>query len=371
MSKRRKDTDKSNIVKRDEEIKTVRKIVAIIIFILLIVIAIGSYVVYNYIKTALDPVDPSSDEEITVEIPLGSTTATISEILEDNGIIKNATIFRVYLKLKNHSDFQAGEYTFSPASSVDEIVETLKSGEIVQDAIYTVTIPEGKTIEEIADIYAKSLPFEKEEFIDKVNDPDYIEELIDKFPLILSEDVLDPEIQTPLEGYLFGATYEFYEENPSIEQIVETMLNKTVEVVTNYYDEIEKMNYSIHEVITFASLLENEARNNEERQLISGIFYNRLREDMPLQTDPTVLYALGEHKDRVLYEDLEIDSPYNTYQITSLPIGPISNFSESSLKATIEPEDTDYMYFLHDEEGNIHYAETHEEHEELKEKYRP
>src|SRR5690625_770895 len=113
---------------------------------------------------------------------------------------------------------------------------------------------------------------------------------------------------------------------------------------------------TIHEAITFASLVEKEAKTSEQRELIAGVFYNRLDKDMPLQTDPTVLYALGKHKDRVLYKDLEVDSPYNTYKIDDLPVGPISNFSKTALEATLDPNENEYIYFLHDKEGEIHYS---------------
>lgn len=361
---------KKNLHKRGEEARIVRRVVSIVILALLIVITVAGVSGYTYIKSALEPVDPEDREEIQVEIPLGSSSNTIANILEDHGVIKDARVFRFYIKLKNVSDFQAGEYTLTKAFTLDEIIETLQSGTMIAEPIYTVTIPEGKTIEQMAEIYANVMPFSKEDFLAKVNDADYIQQLIEKYPSLLSDVILDPEIRTPLEGYLFAATYSFYEENPSIEQIVESMLDKTVSVLNNYRDAIRAKDFTVHEAFTFASLLENEARTEEERKKIAGVFYNRLEEGMMLQTDPTVLYALGEHKDRVLYSDLEIDSPYNTYQVHDLPIGPISNFAENSLAAVVDPIESDYLYFLHDFDGNIHYAETHEEHLRLRDEYR-
>lgn len=372
MSKRQKSKEyRQNVIARSEEARMVRKIVAIIILILIIMLSFGTYSVYNYITTALEPVDPSSKDQIDIEIPLGSSSSTIGKILEENGIIKDARVFQFYVKFKNKSDFQAGEYTFTPAATLDEIIDSLKSGRVMLEPLYTVTIPEGKTIDQIAEIYSNAIQFDKEDFLEKVNDEQYIHELIEKYPSVLSDVILDPNILTPLEGYLYAATYEFYEEEPSIESIVEAMLDKTVEVLSQYQGQINEMDYSVHEAITFASLLENEARTDEERKLIAGVFNNRLEAGMPLQTDPTVLYALGEHKDRVLLEDLEIDSPYNTYVVNSLPIGPISNFGVNALEATVEPEETEYMYFLHDYEGNIYYSVTHDEHVELKRQHRP
>ncbi|RKQ37868.1 endolytic transglycosylase MltG [Oceanobacillus halophilus] len=369
MSKEKnKSKFKDNLIARGEEASKVRKIVTVIILAIVLILVIGGISGYMYIKSALQPLDSSSDEEIQVEIPLGSSTSTIANILEENGIIKNGFIFRFYIKLNNESDFQAGEYTFSPSMSIDEITGNLKTGKVMNDPLYKVTIPEGVTIDQIAEIYAEDLPITKEEFLEVVNDKEYIKELIDRFP-ILSDAILDDNIIAPLEGYLFAATYDFFEEKPNIKSIVETMLNQTQKVVTPYYDQIENEDMSIHEVITFASLVEEEARNEKQRKNIAGVFYNRLEEGMLLQTDPTVAYAVGEHLETTLDKHTEVDSPYNTYQIVGLPIGPISNFSESSLDAVMSPSDVDFLYFLHDSDGNIHYAETNEEHNKNREKY--
>lgn len=360
---------RDNLKVRSEEARIVRKVVSTIILSLILIFIIAGFSGYKYIKSALEPVDQENHEKIQVDIPMGSSTSQIATILEENGIIKDARIFRFYIKFKNKSGFQAGTYTFTQAFTFDEIIESLQNGQITAEPIYTVTIPEGKTIEEMAEIYSSALPFSKESFLEKVNDLSYIKELIEKYPVLLSDSILDPNIKTPLEGYLFAATYKFYEEEPSIETVIESMLDKSLSVLTPYLDGIDKRELSVHEAFTFASLLENEARTEEQRRKIAGVFYNRLEKEMMLQTDPTVLYALGEHKDKVLLKDLEVDSPYNTYQVHSLPIGPISNFAENALQAVVEPEESDYLYFLHDFEGNIHYAKTHDEHVRLKNKY--
>ncbi|GGB28730.1 endolytic transglycosylase MltG [Virgibacillus dakarensis] len=357
------------LMERSEEARTVRKIVAIIIIAIVLILLVGGISGYMYVKSALKPVNPDSEKEVKVQIPMGSSTSDIASILEDKGIIKDARVFRFYIKFQNESDFQAGDYTFSPSMTLDGIIESLKKGKVLKEAIYTVTIPEGKTIDQIADIYAKKLPISKKDFLKKVNDPDYVNQLIDLYPEVLSEKILDPDIRTPLEGYLFAATYNFYDEEPTIDSVVQKMLKTTVKAVSPYLNEISEQDFTVHQAITMASLVENEARTEEQRKKIAGVFYNRLDAGMPLQTDPTVLYALGKHKDKVLLKDLEVESPYNTYYVDTLPIGPISNFAESSLKAALEPEKSDYKYFLHDGNGHIYYAKTHEEHLQLKEKY--
>jgi len=358
---------KENLRARGEEAKTVRKVVFIILLSLTLIILIGGLSGYLYIKSALQPVDPDNEETTRIEIPIGSSSSNIAEILEENEMIKSARIFNLYTKFSGASDFQAGEYAFSPSMTIDAIIESLESGEV--RAVHTVTIPEGYTVEQIGEAFADALHFSKEDFLETVNDSDYIEQLIDDYPETLSEDILDSDIRQPLEGYLFASTYDFYEEEPSIESVVEMMLNRTESTITPYLDEIEDKDLTIHETVTLASLVENEARTEEQRREISGVFFNRLEEGMRLQTDPTVLYALGEHKDRVLYEDLEVDSPYNTYRIDALPVGPISNFHENSLDAVLYPEESDDLYFLHDGEGEIYYSDSYDEHLDNREKY--
>lgn len=355
-----------NLIATNEEASKVRKIVSLVILAIVLIIGISGIAGYFYVKSALKPVDPTSDKKITVEIPLGSSSSTIANILEENGVIKNALIYLFYIKVNNESNFQAGNYTFTPSMTLDEITESLQKGKTT--ALYTVTIPEGLNIDQIAEIYAKNFNFSKEEFLQVANDKDFIVKLMEKYS-ILPKDILKDEIISPLEGYLFAATYRYDEEKPSIQSIIEKMVSQTQDVVSPYMDQIEKSEFSLHEVLTFASLVEKEASNNEQRKEIAGVFYNRLKKGMRLETDPTVAYATGEHLETTLYKHLEVESPYNTYRIKGLPIGPIANFSKSSLEAVLQPKDSDYLFFLHDRKGKIHYAKTYDEHNENRKKY--
>lgn len=351
------------------EQQTVRKIVWIMIFSILFIVIVGSISGYLYIKSALEPVQKDSTETIAVSIPVGSSVGEIGHILENHNVIKDGRIFRFYTRFKKESGFQAGDYLFSPSMELAEIVASLQRGHTSYGAIYKITIPEGKTVAEIAEIYDDQMPFSKEEFLEKANDRDYVKELMDTYPDLLTKDILQKGIHTPLEGYLYAATYEFNEKNPSIETVIERMLDKSNEVIVPYKDRMKKMGFTIHEAVTFASIIEKETGTREQRKEIAGVFYNRLEKGIRLQTDPTVLYALGEHKEKVLFKDLEIDSPYNTYVIDALPIGPISNFGNHALEASLYPEQTNYLYFLHDEVGDIYFSETHDEHVAKKRKY--
>ncbi|WP_369405126.1 endolytic transglycosylase MltG [Piscibacillus salipiscarius] len=314
----------------------------IVLTILIITISAGGYKAYTYISEGLSPVDPDDNTIIEVEIPLGSSIDSIGNILEENNIINNATVFKYYVKFNNETGFQAGEYKLAKNMKLGEIVESLKTGKILVDPLFTVTIPEGTTIEQVADIFAEETSIKKKEFLNKMKKQKFVKSFIVKYPELLNEDeILKKGIRYPLEGYLFPLTYPFYEKDPTIEHVVNLMLEQTNKRIMTYQQDIIEKNMTVHEVITMASLIEEEAVSEEDRKMISEVFYNRMNNDpeMPLQTDPTVLYALGEHKDRVLYEDLEVDSPYNTYENKGLPIGPISNFRENALQAALFPED--------------------------------
>ena len=354
---------------RKGEVKTVRRIVGIIALVALIVIAIAGYTGYNYVSSALEPMDPESNKKIEVEIPMGSGITLISSILEEKGIVKDARIFKYYTKFKNESAFQAGNYSLTKSMTLDEIIESLKTGRVYREPVFTMTVPEGLTLDQIAKIVEKNTPHSAEQFMKKATDAAFIEQLMVEYPVLLTEDILNENIRYALEGYLYPATYPFFEEKPSIEEVIKAMLTSMDKIVSEYTNVLAEKEMSVHEFLTFASLLEEEATAKTDRETIASVFYNRIEIDMPLQTDPTVLYALGSHKERVLYEDLEVQNPYNTYQNVGLPPGPIAGAGKSSIEATLNPSQTDYLYFLADKEGTNHFAKSYDEHLVNIEKY--
>lgn len=351
--------------------KIVRKIVFITLMSFIVIFTIGIISGYFYIKSALGPVDPKSDEEIEVEIPLGSSTSDIGRILEENGLIKNSQIFRMYIKFKNHTDFQAGEYVLSPSLTLDEIVYELKSGILMEEPIYRITIPEGKTVEQIAEIFAKQLTFTEEEFMEHIHDEKFIKELMDKYPELLSNEILNEELYVPLEGYLFAGTYDIYEEEPSVKSIIEMMVERTDSLMQSKMEEIDESSLSIHEILTLASVVERESKFSEDRPKVAQVYFNRLKQDMKLQSDITAFYGI-EHKAVVTYDDIEIDTPYNTYVIEGLPIGPIASPSEEAIDAVLNPEGEDFskLYYFSRPNGETFYSDTLEEHNRIKEQYR-
>jgi UPF0755 protein len=358
---------RKKMLEHQSEARIVRRIVltiTIVAFLILVFIGGGGYL---YIKSALQPVDKDSKVQTKVEIPIGSSVTGISEKLEASGIIKNAKVFKYYVKFKNEAGFMAGEYELSPSMEIPEIINRLKTGKVLQKAAFQLTIPEGKQLKEIAQIIAKAVNLPEEEVFNQLNDRTFIQKMMAKFPDLLTTDIQNPNIKYPLEGYLFPATYPFYKPNPTVEEMVVTMLEQTKKVITPYLAEFsDEEEFTAHQLLTMSSLIEEEATAKADRKKISSVFYNRIEQGMPLQTDPTVLYAQGKHKERVLYEDLEVESPYNTYKHKGLPPGPIANAGKDSIEAAVQPADTKHLYFLATPEGEVLFTNTLDEHNAAK-----
>ncbi len=375
MTKDKESTDyESTIETRANDAKIVRKIVLIILSSFTLIFVIGIISGYFYIKSAIEPVDSGSKEKVEVEIPMGSSTTEIADILEDNGIIKNSKVFRFYIKFKNQADFQAGEYTLSPSLTLAEIIKELQSGKVMEEPIYRITIPEGKSIEQIAEIYDHKLSFSKEDFLDTVNDEGYIKELMDHYPDLLTDEVLNEDLFMPLEGYLFAGTYDIFEEEPSAKAVIDMMVKRTDEIMQTKQEAIDESGLSVHEVLTLASVIERESKFPEDRPKVAQVYFNRIDNNMKLQSDITAFYGLKnlKHKAVVTYDDIEVKTPYNTYVIDGLPIGPIDSPGEEAIDGVLKPEGKDFtkLYYFSRPNGETFYSDTLDEHNQIKEEYR-
>ncbi|MDM5293800.1 endolytic transglycosylase MltG [Peribacillus simplex] len=354
------------LLERQGEAKLVRKIIMITIASLILLIGIVGLVGFLYINSAMKPVDPDDDTIKKVKIPIGSSVNGISTLLEEQGIIKDARVFKYYIKFRNESGFQAGEYKLSPSMPIEDIVTSIKTGKLMKEAALKITIPEGKQLIQIADIIAVKTDEDPKKVFKELNDKKFVKSMQKKFPELLTSEIENKKVLYPLEGYLFPATYDFYEKKPTLETIVTEMLKKTEETLQAYEPQMDKSDYSVHQMLTFASLVEEEATAKVDRGKIASVFYNRMKEGMPLQTDPTVLYAKGSHKSKVYYKDLEVKSPYNTYKNKGLPPGPIANAGKTSIDAVLKPQKTDFLYFLATPEGEVLYSKTLDDHNNKK-----
>ncbi|MFE0503437.1 endolytic transglycosylase MltG [Peribacillus butanolivorans] len=362
----KKEHIRMKLLEQQGEARLVRKIIMITIASLILLIGIVGLVGFLYINSAMKPVDPEDNTIKKVKIPIGSSVNGISTLLEEQGIIKDARVFKYYIKFRNESGFQAGEYKLSPSMPIQDIVTSIKTGKLMKEATMKITIPEGKQLIQIADIIAVKTDQDPKEIFKKLNSEKFVNSMQERFPELLTSEIENKNVLYPLEGYLFPATYDFYEEKPSLEAVVIEMLKKTEETLQAYETQMNKKDYSVHQMLTFASLVEEEATAQVDRGKIASVFYNRIEKDMPLQTDPTVLYAKGSHKSKVLYKDLEVKSPYNTYKNKGLPPGPIANAGTTSIDAVLKPEKTDFLYFLATPEGEVLYSKTLEDHNNKK-----
>lgn len=294
---------------------------------------------------------------ITVEIPEGATTSEIAEILEGKNIIRSGFAFRLVARFRGlESTIDAGEYALQTNMPLGEALDVLEAGPIPEET-FTVTIPEGLRLEQVADRVAEDLGLDGKRFLSKAESGEYA------LPPYL------PEGHPTVEGFLFPKTYEFLTDVTE-DQVIERLLEQFgAEAGTLDWGRAEQLGLEPYEVVIVASLIEREARVDEERPKVASVIYNRLREEMLLQIDATVEYALPEHKTRLTYEDYEYPSPYNTYLNPGLPPTPIASPSLASLRAALNPAKTAFLFYLVVDPGTgrHEFAETYQEFLRLKE----
>lgn len=334
----------------------------VIILVVLFIIGLAAVAALNYFYLSLlEPVDPAAVEEyVIVEIPSGAGAEIISEILLAEDLIQNPIAFRYYVRSNNlgHT-FMAGTYQLSPAMDVEQIVNKLQSGDVYSETAWF-TIPEGYTLEQTAGRLDDQGLVDSSKFLELTANP--TDNILDSLTELRK--IEDPDIEYLLEGYLYPDTYEVYT-TADEEEIIKLMIGGMNRILDEESkNRAEQLGLTIHEVLTIASLIEREAAVAHERDRISGVIHNRLEIGMLLQIDATIQYILGETKEFLTYADLEIPSPYNTYQHPGLPPGPIAAPGQPSIEAALYPEDTDYFYYnyKYDGTGEHYFSETYEEH---------
>ena len=334
----------------EEQQKEPVKIFRIIfyIFIVILILFIISIGYYNYQLSSYN-----IESEVEFEVKSGDTISLILKQLKDNGIIRDEVAAKVYLRLHNIDNLQAGVYDLSKTYNTKEIINILTNGKISTKDEINITFPEGKNIMQIAKIIEKNTSNSEEDVYALLEDTEYIESLVDKY-WFLTDDIKNSEIYYPLEGYLFPDTYKFINSKISVGVIFETMLRQTDKILTKYKDDIESKNLNIHEFLTLASIVELEGLFDDDRAMIAGIFYKRLSNGWSLGSDVTSYYAskidMGENPE-ITQAALDFISPYNTRlqsMAGKLPIGPISNPGEASILAAINPVESDYWFFIAD-----------------------
>lgn len=295
------------------------------------------------------PVSSLPGNPVAVVVKPGMTTAEISGLLYQQGLIKNVTLFRAFVHSQGlQNSLQAGEYSLTTAMKIQTIIGMLARGDV---AYQQVTIPEGLTIDEIGKLLEEKNLVTAASFKNAAKDHlpyDYIQP--------------SPGVSYKAEGFLFPDTYQI-PRGMKEDDLLRTMTSQFDRLFTQTMrDRAKELGLSVREMVILASLIEKEARYAEERPIIARVFMNRLKLDMPLQSCATIQYILGYPKPELTIKDTEIPSPYNTYQNMGLPPGPIANPGLASIKAALYPDETDFLYFVADKNGKHHFSKTYDEH---------
>ena len=308
---------------------------------LLVLLLLGVlYGIYLLVSAVLGG---GEEEPVTVAVEQGDTLSSVADKLEEAGVIQSSNLFKLETRIQGgDTEIKAGEYRFVPGEDSEQILETLSSGESV--SAFTITVPEGLTLEQTARVVEEEGGIPAEEFEAAAGRTDYGHDFLE-----------DPAIRTT-EGFLFPKKYEF-ERGDDAAYIVDRFLRQYLleKEGLDFAEAQDRFNLTEYELVTVASLVEKESANPEERSLIADVIYNRIRSGMPLQVDATVQYALGKAKEDLKFDDLDVDSPYNTYKNPGLPPGPISSPSRESIQVALEPAQTDYLYYVLEAKGEEHF----------------
>lgn len=384
---RRRTTHRTSKQRRKKQDNAAKHIVSVIMSIVVVAVLVTGVTGYMWVKSSLEPVNVKATETIQVEIPEGSSTLEIGKILVDNKLIKNATIFNYYSKIKSYNNFQSGFYNLKQNMSVDDIAKALQESgtpTAQKEAAGKILIVEGYTLTQIAQAITDNTktedkndktPFTTEQFMATVTNQDFINRMVATYPkLFASLPAADSGVIYQLEGYLFPAVYEHSDET-TIEELVEQMIAAMDNRLQPYYETIAAKNLTVNEVLTLASLVEKEGSTDEDRRNIASVFFNRLNAAMPLQSNIAILYAQGKlGQETTLAEDAAIDtsieSPYNIYWTPGLMPGPVDSPSLSAIEAVINANTTDYLYFVADvTTGNVYFTNNIDEHNQNVAKY--
>lgn len=271
-----------------------------------------------------------SGPQVRVVVPQGASFRAAADSLAKAGVIQAPALFRLYAKLRGGDRrIKAGTYLLRRGSSWNSVLNALREG---KGLMFTVTIPEGFTLSQIVPLVARVVEVPADSVIAAARDTAHLRRL---------------GVPTPtLEGYLFPDTYMFLPGTPA-RVAVGAMVRRFEQVWRpEWTSRLDTLGMSRHQVMTLASIVEREAKRPDERPVIAGVYRNRLRSGMRLEADPTVQYARGIHTNRVLFKDLDVDSPYNTYKHTGLPPGPIASPGAASVRAALYPADVPYKFFV-------------------------
>ena len=347
--------------KQGRKLKKKFKIILVLVAILLIGIAtlLGTYC---YFKSPVS----NDKKEVSIVIENGSTISDIATLLKKEGLIKNENFFKLYVKLKKVSNVYAAKYYFSPSMNLDEIINTLNEGGYNENEI-SITFKEGINMRGIAKLIKDNTSNSEDDVYKKLKDEKYLNSIIEKY-WFLTDDIKNSKIYYSLEGYLFPDTYRFNSKDVTVEEIFNKMLDQMEKELNKYKKQIENSKYSVHELITLASITQSEGYNEDDFKNIASVFYNRLKTGMALGSCITSYYGVKKDMtDELLQKDIDASNPYNTRgnNPVSFPVGPISMPGAKALDATLNPIETSYYFFVSDKNNKLYFTKTLNEHERM------
>ncbi len=344
--------------------KTVRKFSwsKFLLFLLFLVLFMMLIIVGVFIFETSGVSSDKSPKILTIE--KGENYYKIADKLKSKKLIKSVTFYKIYLKLTSPKSLAAGDYELNETMSVQEIVKTLSNKNNQKITTIKITFREGLNIRQMAKIVEEKTDISSDEFISKIQNKEYIKSIQNDY-WFLTDSIYNDQIYYPLEGYLFPDTYNFDKKTLDTENIIKKMLQNTDSKLKSYKEQIEQNSYNIHQILTLASLIEQEAVTAEDRALVSGVFYNRLKIGMALGSDVTTYYASKkELSESLTKQELNACNGYNTRCVTmkGLPVGPISNPGLTSIKAALNPTKSDYYYFVADANRKVYFTKNINEH---------
>ena len=344
--------------------KTVRRfsLSKFLLFLFVLTIIIFLLIIGIYIFET-GPVSSNTNPKL-ITIENGDTFYNISNKLKRKKLIKSEFFYKIYLKINKPTSLTAGDYELNESMDVAEIVKVLSNSKNQKINTIKITFREGLNIRGIAKIVEEKTNITADEFINKITDKEYIKN-IQKEYWFLTDEIYNEQIYYPLEGYLFPDTYHFEKKNLSAETMINKILKNTNDKLEKYKKDFENNSQSIHQILTLASLVEQEAVTKEDRGLVAGVFYNRLKTNMSLGSDVTTYYAAKKDlKESLTQKELTECNGYNTRCVTmkGLPVGPIANPGITSIEAALNPTQNDFYYFVADTNKKVYFNKTINEH---------
>lgn len=341
-------------------VKYNRVCIAFLMFIIVLACIFMSGV-YIY-ESNLKPVS-TEDKKITFTVKKGSTYQSLADELKESNIIRSPFFYKLYLKLNPPTSLQAGSYELNQNMDVKTIISILEKGSNYNPDIIRLTFKEGLSVPKFAKFIAENTNHTEKEVYEVLKNKAYLDTLIQKY-WFLTNEIKNTKIYYPLEGYLYPNTYEFLNKDVKIETIIETMLNSMEKNLNPLKNQIENSKYSVHEIMTLASMIQSEGNNISDFGKMSSVFLTRLEKKMKLQSCASAYYGDKKIMGIDPFGDAYLKkNNYNTYVINALPVGPISSPGLDAIKAVLNPSDTDYLYFASDKNMKVYFSKTYEEHQ--------